>query len=239
MNALLLAAGLGTRLQPLTKTTPKCLIRINGKPLLDYWIELLFAGGCKKILINTHYLHEEVEKHIEHSPWKNDVALSYEEKLLGTAGTLLKNHHFLRADATLIAHADNLAFFDLKAFKDAHNCRPKNCVMTMMLFHTDTPKSCGIVRLNAEGVVVEFFEKTNDPPSDLANAAIYLVDPSFVALLKSWSFQPTDLSTEVIPRLLGRIYTFQNPLYVRDIGTKESLEKAEVEIKRMSATKAP
>ena len=65
MRAILLAAGLGTRLRPITDTIPKCLVPINGKPLIDYWLEQLTKAGIEKFLINTHYLHEQVESYIE------------------------------------------------------------------------------------------------------------------------------------------------------------------------------
>ena len=61
MRAILLAAGLGTRLRPITDKIPKCLVPINGKPLIDYWLEQLTKAGIEKFLINTHYLHEKVE----------------------------------------------------------------------------------------------------------------------------------------------------------------------------------
>ena len=64
MKALLLSAGFGTRLKPYTKNLPKCLMKINDKPLLDYWIHALFSSGIKEILINTHYLSKKVEKFI-------------------------------------------------------------------------------------------------------------------------------------------------------------------------------
>ncbi|MDA3005012.1 MAG: sugar phosphate nucleotidyltransferase, partial [Actinomycetota bacterium] len=63
MRAVLLAAGLGTRLRPLTDKIPKCLVPIKGKPLLDIWCESLLSSGVEKILINLHYKHEAVEEH--------------------------------------------------------------------------------------------------------------------------------------------------------------------------------
>ena len=94
MRAILLAAGLGTRLRPITDTIPKCLVLIHGKPLLQIWLEKLTEVGIGPFLINTHYLHKQVEKFIEESEFSEQVELVYEEKLLGTAGTLSKNIDF-------------------------------------------------------------------------------------------------------------------------------------------------
>ena len=89
MRALLLAAGLGIRLRPITNSIPKCLIEINGRPLLDYWIELLSEGGIVDILINLHHLPNAVISYIESCRYPVKVTTVYEQRLLGTGGTLL------------------------------------------------------------------------------------------------------------------------------------------------------
>ena len=68
MRALLLAAGLGTRLRPITDTMPKCLVPIGGRPLLDYWFDLLLSAGIERILVNTSYLPDRVRAHVAASP---------------------------------------------------------------------------------------------------------------------------------------------------------------------------
>ena len=95
MRAILLAAGLGTRLRPITETIPKCLVPINGKPLIDYWLEQLTKAGIEKFLINTHYLHEQVESYIEQSKFAGMVDLVYEKELLLTGGTVIANKDFI------------------------------------------------------------------------------------------------------------------------------------------------
>ena len=70
MKALLLAAGLGTRLRPLTDRTPKCLVPVLGKPLLEYWLDMLLGGGIAEVLVNTHHLAEQVEAYREASRWR-------------------------------------------------------------------------------------------------------------------------------------------------------------------------
>ena len=81
MKALLLSAGLGTRLRPLTDTIPKCLVQINGKPLLQIWLENLTKYGVKEFLINTHYLHKQVEDFANNSTFKEKITLIYEKEL--------------------------------------------------------------------------------------------------------------------------------------------------------------
>lgn len=235
VKAILLAAGLGTRLHPLTRTVPKCLVSINGRALLDIWFERLVRSGIEKILVNTHHLAGVVEQHMAQSPWRDAVVLSHESHLLGTAGTLIAHVDFVGNDRVMLVHADNLSVFDIEAFLSRHEHRPVGCEMTMMLFRTDSPASCGVVELDGRGVVVGFHEKVSNPPSNLANGAVYIIEPDFVRALASRQPRPTDFSTEVIPDCLGRIFTYENSLYHRDIGTPESLAAAHVEYKKFES----
>lgn len=226
--ALLLAAGLGTRLAPLTDGMPKCLAPIRGKPLLGYWFDLLGNAGFFPFIVNTHYHADAVAGFVESSPWRDHAALVYEQELLGTGGTLLANRDRLSGGAFFVAHADNLSRFDAAGFLAAHRARPSGCVMTMMLFRTPTPRSCGVVELDARGVVTAFHEKTENPPGDLANGAVYLMEPEVFPILEEAASKnrKPDLSLDLIPLCLGRIYTWLNDEYHRDIGTPESYAAA-------------
>ncbi len=226
MRALLLAAGLGTRLRPLTDTVPKCLVPVHGRPLLDYWLDGLFEGAVEEVLINTHYLADAVAHHVAQSQWKDRITLVHEEELLGTGGTVLANRAFFRERAFLVAHADNLTELDVRAFRACHEARPVGVAMTMALFRTDTPETCGIVTLDGRGVVQEFHEKTTEPHGDLANGAVYILEPEVVDFMASLGSRTVDLSTQVIPHFMGRILGYEVAGYYRDIGTTESLERA-------------
>ncbi len=232
MRALLLAAGMGVRLRPLTDTTPKCLVLVQGRPLLDYWLELLFEGGIERILINTHWLGDQGRSHIEHSPWRSRVDLVHEPNLLGTGGTVLANRDWLGSGPFLVAHADNLTDFDVAGMIAAHRGRPAGCVMTMLAFRTDDPRSCGILELDAQNVVQAFHEKVANPPGNLANAAVYIFEPEIIAAALGFGKAEVDLSTEVIPRFLGKILSVETKGYHRDIGNAESLLRANSEYKK-------
>jgi mannose-1-phosphate guanylyltransferase len=236
MRALLLAAGFGTRLRPLTDNTPKCLIEVQGKPLLDYWLEHLFSAGVERALVNTHYLSEVVEAHVARSPWRDQIDLVYEPSLLGTGGTIAANAGWAQNQPLIVAHADNLTDFDVRSFIAAHAARPKNACMTMLAFRTDDPKSCGILECDSAGLVQGFHEKVENPPGDRANAAVYLLEPEVLDLTKSFGRDVIDFSTEVIPLLIGRILAVDLDCYHRDIGNPEALRKAEIEFtaKRVS-----
>jgi mannose-1-phosphate guanylyltransferase len=230
VRALLLAAGIGKRLRPITDTIPKCLVPIHGRPLLDYWLDILFAEGeVTRVLINTHHLPTQLQAHVAGSPWRDRIDLVHEPELLGTGGTLKANRDYFGDQSVLVAHADNLTDFNLTAFAAAHASRPRHCAMTMLTFRTDDPRSCGIVELDDSNVVQAFHEKVAHPPGDLANAAVYMLTPEVVAFAAGLPGRFIDLSTQVIPAFVGRILAVTNSGYHRDIGNAESLRRARAE----------
>lgn len=227
MKALLLAAGLGTRLRPLTDTVPKCLVPIDGRPLLEIWLESLVRAGIGPFRVNTHYLANEVARYVEQSPYRSQVTLVHEPVLLGTGGTLLANHDLADDGPVLLVHADNFCLCDFRSFVAAHDRRPREAVMTMMTFLTNTPESCGIVELNDLGVVTRMHEKVADPPGNLANGAVYVVEPGVIEFMAGLGKTTIDFSTEVLPHFFGRIFAWQNHETHRDIGTFESWQAAQ------------
>ena len=230
MRAFLLAAGFGTRLRPLTNHMPKCLVPIAGKPLLQFWLEQLHQMGVTQVLVNTHYLSEQVKSFVDALRLPVSITLSHEPDLLGTGGTLLANPWFYQThEPVLIAHADNLCLCNWSDFLLAHQVRPQSCFLTMMLFHTDTPRACGIVEVDKLNRVHAFHEKVARPPSNLANAAVYLAEPEFFKWLEGCfsAIQKPDFSTDILPLLLsGQMHSWLNTGYHRDIGTPSSYQQA-------------
>ncbi|KID57724.1 mannose-1-phosphate guanylyltransferase [Pseudoalteromonas luteoviolacea] len=221
MKAILLAAGLGTRLRPITDSMPKCLVPINGRPLLDLWIEKLINLGVDDILINTHYFSEQVELFIHQHPHKANITVVREQELLGTGGTLIANAEFWRNETTLIIHADNYCHDTLDGLMSAHKNRPSHSLATLLLFETPTPEQCGIVELSKEGVVHAFHEKIPNPPSNLASGALFVfseqVYSNWLSHFKSHHFY--EISLDFVPLMIGNLYTYKtNEIYV-DIGT--------------------
>lgn len=226
MRAILLAAGLGERLRPLTEVMPKCLVPIQGQPLLGFWLNRLMQAGVGPFLVNTHYLSGQVEAFINNCPYRDQVKLVNEHELLGTAGTLIANLDFFQAQDGLLIHADNYCLADLTAFMQAHHNRPPECLITMMTFRTEEPSSCGIVELDERGIVIGFHEKMTKPPGNLANGAVYILSSELLDRLGKDLQTMKDFSTEVLSCLLGRIYSYQTHEIFIDIGTPRNYDKA-------------
>ena len=228
IRALLLAAGLGTRLRPLTNHTPKCLVPIAGKPLLARWLEQLESIHCKAAIVNTHYLADQVIAFLnKRQPSDMTVQEVYEPELLGTAGTLLANQSFFAGSTGMLIHADNATDTDLQCLIKAHRERPSQCILTMLTFNTKTPSQCGIVETDAHGVVQSFHEKVSNPPCNQANGAVYVFDQELIDKLVALGPGISDFSTQVLPRLVGRIHTWHTNAHYLDIGTPDGLLEAQ------------
>ena len=223
MKAFLLAAGLGTRLRPITDSTPKCMLRIGDRPLLDIWLDALAEAGVHEVLVNLHHHAPVVRAHLAARSGPPAVRLAEEQELLGSAGTLLANRSFVDGEEMFLAvNADNLTDFDLGLLVDAH--RDGGAIATLSLFRAPRPAECGVVEVE-DGRVVGYVEKPADPPCDLANAGMYAFHPSVLEVIAGPP--PKDIGYDLLPRLVGRARAvIIDGCYFIDIGTPAALERA-------------
>jgi mannose-1-phosphate guanylyltransferase len=241
MKAIVLAAGFGTRLRPLTNITPKCLVTVGQEPLLGHWLGKLSSLGVVSVLVNTHYLASQVHQfvnsweaaevdHVATGEQAMAIEVSHEHTLLGTAGTLLQNIDFIQrppwSGTGLLIHADNFTADGLQGLISAHHNRNPACLLTMLTFSTDNPSQCGIVECDEWGVVTSFHEKVQDPPGRRANGAVYVFGKEFLSWLTKEHPLASDFSTEVLPFCLNRIQTWHTDQPYIDIGTPKALRAA-------------
>ena len=226
MQAILLSAGIGSRLLPLTKIWPKCLMPINGIPLIEYWIQNLIKAGINEIFINTHHFSEEVIDFVKNNKNQKYITLFHEDELLGTAGTVnfilkqKKNIHKI-----LLIHCDNYFNGNIEDFIRAHNIRPSEALMSLLCFTTDRPEKAGIIKIDKNSIVKEFYEKSEEFHGNLANGAIYILEQKILYWIKEHN--PKDFSNEVIPNFINRIYAWHFKDFYIDIGDLNSLKKAQ------------
>lgn len=229
MKCFLLAAGKGTRLKPITNTTPKCLVPINNKSLLNYWFDLLDDNDISEVFINVHYLPNKVIQHIIEYDGNLQVSPIMEQKLLGSLGTLVQNIDKYKNEKTiLVCYADNLTNFNIKKFISFHNSHKKP--VTVGLFKTPHPKQCGIIELDDNSNVVSFVEKPEKPKSNLANAGIYLID---VLELNKYKINNNilDIAFDFLPHYLNNMKGYLINEFLYDIGDIEKLQFAENYVK--------
>ena len=234
MKALILAAGFGTRLGKLTEDKPKALVEVGGRAILDHSIRKLLKAGISEILINTHYLSDQVEDFLKKQPYRDIVTTVFEPSILGTAGSVKTNWDFFENSDFLIMHGDNYFEAELKSLLGAHVNRTTGTIMTMATFNTTSPELCGTVLTDSDGIVVDFYEKTTESRSLRANAAIYVVSAESKMFFLSLSSTENDISFNIIPKLLGKIQEHFLPGDFIDIGSPTGLAAAEISHFRIS-----
>jgi mannose-1-phosphate guanylyltransferase len=223
VKAFLLAAGVGGRLRPLTETTPKCMLSVDGQPLLGIWLDALLRADVDEVLVNLHHLPGVVSDYLASRVAPPTVRTFFEPELLGSAGTLLANREWIEdEDFFLACYADNLTDFDVRFLVDAH--RSRDFPATIAVFPSDQPSAGGVVQLDAAGIVTGFVEKPDKPVSDLTNAGMYAFRPSVLAEVEG--SPPRDIAYHLLPRLVGRASAVRVEGYFRDIGTPEGYRRA-------------
>ena len=227
MKAFLLAAGLGSRLRPITDTTPKCMLAIGGQPLLDIWLGAFDCAGVDEVLVNLHHLPDVVRNHLKAragSQRPPAVRTVFEPELLGSASTLAANRAWVGGEEMFLAcYADNLTDFDLRSLTETH--RAHGAIATLTVFHSDRPSAGGVVELDAAGTVVGFTEKPSQPVSDLVNAGMYAFHPR--VLDEVGGPPPRDIGYDLLPRLVGRAKAMPVEGYFRDVGTVGAYRQAQ------------
>jgi mannose-1-phosphate guanylyltransferase len=228
MKAFLLAAGKGTRLQPLTFNTPKCLVPICGKPLIEYWFDLFELYGVSEILINTSHLADKVESYIDSHSRSFKISLVYEKALLGSGGTIKKNWDFVkRENVFFIFYADNLTNINLKKMVKFHQAH--NTDFTLAVFKVPNPHECGIIEMDENSSVISFVEKPANPTSNFAFAGIMISSPKLIHYFPDKDI--FDLGHDVLPGVAGNASGYVIDDYLLDIGTPEKLNQAENDMK--------
>jgi mannose-1-phosphate guanylyltransferase len=226
MKAFLLAAGVGSRLRPITDTIPKCMVPIDGKPLLDIWLDAFDAAGVDDVLINLHHLPDVVREHLAERAAPPAVKTVFEPVLLGSAGTLAANREWVENEEFFLAcNADNLTDFDLRELIETQ--RAHEPIATIAVFRSPQPSAGGVVELSGDGILVGFEEKPPDPVSDLVNAGIYAFTPSLVGELDDQ--RPLDIGYHLLPRLVNLARAVLVTGYFRDIGTPDAYRLSEKE----------
>jgi mannose-1-phosphate guanylyltransferase len=225
MKAVVLAAGIGSRLGALTKDTPKCLLPIQGRPLLDYWFESLKLAGVTDVFINVHHLKEQVEKYIASQRHITQVTPFFEPELLGSAGTLKQAREFVGDDKDFfIIYADNFAKLDLLRLLAFHRARNQS-ILTLVAYPTANPHQCGILELDDDGRVLSFEEKPKNPKTNFANSGIHVASSRIFDKLPVHT--PSDIGFHLLPRLIGEMYGYVTSESIIDIGTPESYRAAQ------------
>lgn len=220
MKGLILAAGEGRRLRPLTLTQPKPMLPVAGRPLLEHIVTLLRHHGVTQLAINLHHEPAAITTHFGNGRrWGVRILYSYEQQLLGSAGAAKKLAWFF--DQTFVVfYGDLYTGLNLRSLMAFH--RRHNSVATVTLYEVSNPTACGIVELDCQQRIRRFVEKPTPEEvfSNLANAGIYILEPAVLGFVPPET--PFDFGRDLFPILLDlglpvMGFPIQEPLI--DIGT--------------------
>tara|TARA_B110000438_G_C15516904_1_gene522416 strand:- start:27 stop:725 length:699 start_codon:yes stop_codon:yes gene_type:complete len=227
MNAIILAAGIGSRLGEITKEIPKPMIKIKGKPIIEHNIELCKKFGVENIYINLHHLPDTIIKYLgDGKKYDLNINYNFESEILGTAGALEPFLPKLDKDPFFVLYGDNFTKIDLKSLYKFHIDKISDFTIAMH-FREDVSHS-GVLECNEVGRVKSFIEKPqpNETSSNWVNAGVYLVDPKIIFHMIEKSL---DFGRDIIPKLVSRnckVFGFRIDEKVIAIDTPQMLEDA-------------
>ena len=228
MKALILAAGEGSRLRPLTHDRPKPMLPVGERPLLERIVLLLKQHSVTEIAINLHYKPDVIVDYFGSGDRLGvQIRYSYEEQLLGSAGAARRLYEYLRDGPFLVFYGDLYTDLNVSELIAVH--REGRALITMALYQVENPTACGIVELDEQDYVKRFVEKPSPDQvfSRLANAGVFVVEPQVLDLIPAGI--PYDFGHDVFPPVLQKGLPIRGYLsrdVVIDIGTPDNYRRA-------------
>ncbi len=219
MKAMVLAAGLGTRLRPLTYEITKPMVPVLDRPVMEHILDLLDRHGFEEVIANLHYFPEMIRDY-----FGDRLSYHYEPELLGTAGGVRACAEFFGSEPFVVISGDALTDIDLGALAERH--RQAGGIATLAVKKVPDTREYGVVLRDREGRITGFQEKP--PPeealSDLGNCGIYVFEPSIFDYFPARPF--VDWAKDVFPALMEADVPFhvhEIEQYWNDVGSLEEL----------------
>jgi mannose-1-phosphate guanylyltransferase len=242
MKAMVLAAGQGTRLRPVTDRIPKALVPVAGRPMIEFVLLLLRRYGVRDIVINLHHFGTQIEDHLGDGR-RFDVNISYsrEAELLETGGGLLKAKAFLQNDTFIVINTDTLIDVDLAAVLNDH--RHNRAAATLVLRPDADADRYGSIDIGADGRICRFLEHpSKDQPvgaiRKLMFTGVQILEPRVFDYMDGGGLKKFSTTRETYPRMLRageRLYGYCFAGFWQDLGTRERIEEVEQKLSRGQA----
>ncbi len=231
MKAVVMAGGSGTRLRPLTSSTPKPLLPVVGRPMLEHLLLLLRSHGVSEAVITVHYLAQMVRAH-HGTGADTGIQLSYatESRPMGTAGSVKLAESRLRDEPFLVISGDGVTDMNLTALAQAHH--ETGAAVTVCLARRANPMGMGLVVTGEDGRITRFLEKPDWSQvfTDTVNTGIYMISPEVLEEIPT--DEPVDWARDVFPKLLARgapLYGHIGEGYWEDVGTLDAYRSVQVD----------
>lgn len=225
MKAFVLAAGKGERLRPITDALPKCMVPVQGVPILGIWLELCRRHEIYDILVNTHAHADLVKSYLRDRCKDLRVCVTEEKTLLGSAGTLRANRTWISQEREFwVFYGDILTNTNITRMLKFH--RKQKQIATIGVCEVSNPTQCGIATVDKHHVVRGFVEKPVTPPGNLAFAGVLIATPAIFDVIQDRI--PLDIGFDVLSKLVGRMAAYPIADYLVDIGTPANYQYAEL-----------
>ena len=238
VEAVVLVGGKGTRLRPLTLSAPKPMLSTAGVPFLAHLLSRIRAAGVGRVVLGTSYLAETFSEYLgDGAELGLEIEYVVEDHPLGTGGGIRNVADHLTTEHVLVFNGDVLCGTDLHAVVDTH--RRTAADVTLHLVKVQEPRAYGCVPTDADGRVLEFLEKTEDPPTDQINAGCYVFRRSVIESIPAG--RPVSVERETFPGLLAagaRVSGHVDNAYWRDMGTPADLIHGSADLVRGVAPSA-
>jgi mannose-1-phosphate guanylyltransferase/phosphomannomutase len=232
MKAMILAAGLGERLRPLTRHVPKALVPVAGRPMIDYPLSLLRRAGIEEVIVNLHHLGDQIEDYLgDGARFGLSIRYSREERLLDTGGGVLNARAFLEGSSFFVINTDvliDVELADVIAFHNRHKA-----VATLVLRSDEKAEEYGAIECTHDGRVHRFLDarlSTVPQPALIKRmfTGVQILKPEVFAYMDGG--EPFSLTRTTYVRLLRAgqpLYGFDYSGFWRDLGTVESIREVE------------
>ncbi len=222
MRALILAAGRGTRLRPVTDRLPKPLFPVAGRPLLDHHIDRLADAGCEAVAVNTHHLHDRISAHVASRRYPIPVHLVHEPRILGTGGAIRNAADLMGHEPFLVVNADILTDIDIKAAYDAH--RRHGDPVTLVLVDHPAVNTVGVT---ADGMVTGFRGQGTGAVRFRTFTGISVLDPEVIQYIPEGRYSESISAFGALMNAGGRIRAYEpSGVRWRDLGTPDRYRAA-------------
>jgi len=224
MKAFILAAGIGTRLKPLTDHQPKVMIKIGNKPILEHLINLCSFHGFKDIIINLHYFPEVITDYFQDGH-KFGVHINYSRETirLGGAGAMKLAEPLLKDDDFIVLNGDVLTNVNLTEMISFH--RRQQGLATFLVHNTDHPLDSDLVEYDDNFLIKHFFRPApGDSFQPISKTGTHIFQPEVLNFIPP--HQKFSLEKELIPQLLKqdqKLYAYYSNCYSKDMGTPARL----------------
>ena len=235
MKAMVLAAGQGTRLRPVTEHTPKALVPVAGRPMIEYSLLLLRHYGIREIIINLHHLGDQIESYLGNGKqWGLQITYSKELELLDTGGGLLKAKPFLQDDTFIVINTDvliDLSVSDLLAFHEKNRA-----VATLVLRPDPLADQYGSMEIADDGRINRFLQtrvatELSAPTTKLMFTGVQVLEPRvFDYMATADTLRKFSTTKDTYPRMLLRqekLFGFRFGGFWQDVGTANRIKEAE------------